>query len=180
MDAPFIKVVDYGDVMGKPEAAITDVLKKAFDDAYKSPKSVLILDDVGALIHFAKHGTRYNLAALLTLKHLLHKAPPPGKEMVVICTADAYVTDTLELSKSFSKTTSVPMLTRDEAVFVLQDCGLCDSQQLLQGAVALLPEATHFDASISRLAILLRACTVDGRLDLDTMERWVETLNAAY
>lgn len=180
MDAPFIKVIDYGDVMGKPEAAINDVLKKAFDDAYKSSKSVLILDDIGALIHFAKHGTRYNLAALLTLKHLLHKAPPPGKEMVVICTADLYVTSTLELGKAFSKVVNVPMLTRDEAEFVLQDCGLCDSPELLCGAKALLPAANVFNASITRLAILLRACTVDGRLDLKVMERWADTLDATY
>lgn len=171
-DFPFVKVVDFFAIMGKAESAAVDVLKKAFDDAYKSPLSVLILDDVAKLVHFAKHGPRYSLLLLHTLQSLLKQRPPPGKRSVVICTADTTVAKTLDLRDSVARAVTLPTLTRDEAAAALKGSGLIKDRGLLEQAMDILPRAARFDASVRTLTTsLLSSCTT-GQLDLSTWQQW--------
>jgi len=169
---PFVKLIDFFAVMGKPEAAAADVLKKAFDDASKSPLSILILDDLGKLLQYAKHGPRYSLLLLHTLQSLLKQRPPEGKRLVIIATADSDVAHTLDLADSFSHIMRMPTLTRDEAAHVLQTCGMVSDRSQLEEAVRALPDASSFDATIRALTASLLNSSPGGVLALALWEQW--------
>ena len=170
---PFVKVVDFFSVMGKHESAAADVLKKAFDDASKSPVSALILDDVAKLLQYARHGPRYSLLLLHTLQSLLKQRPPEGKRMVIIATADPSVTRTLDLRDSFGCVVRMASLTRDEAATAMGSSGMVADPELLRAAVARLPPAASFDASIRSLTFSLLKSSPGGSLDLRAWEQWV-------
>lgn len=172
LDFPFVKVVDFFAIMGKAETAAIDILKKAFDDAAKSPLSVLILDDVAKLVHFAKHGPRYSLLLVHTLQSLLKQRTKPGKQILVIATADTTVARTLDLADSFARVVTLPTLTRDEAAAVIGNSGLVRDRSALQQAVALLPPAARFDASVRSLTVSLLSSSSGGGLDLEAWHDW--------
>lgn len=170
---PFVKIVDFFAVMGKHESAAADVLKKAFDDASKSPLSALILDDVGKLLQYARHGPRYSLLLLHTLQSLLKQRPPEGKRMVIMATADPSVTRTLDLRDSFGSVLRMATLTRDEAAAAMQSSGMMPDRELLRAAVSMLPPPASFDASIRSLTFSLLKSSPGGMLDLKQWEQWV-------
>ena len=173
-DFPFVKVVDFFAIMGKPETAAIDILKKAFDDAYKSPLSVLILDDVAKLVHFAKHGPRYSLLLLHTLESLLKQRPPNGKRCVVIATAGTAVARTLDLRDSFSNVVTLLPLSRGEAAAALEASGLVGDRATLKQAMAAMPDDAHFDNTLSVRTLttaLLSSCPA-GTLDLRVWQQW--------
>jgi hypothetical protein len=169
---PFIKLIDFFAIMGKPETGAIDVLKKAFDDATKSPLSVLILDDLAKLVHFAKHGPRYSLLLLHTLQSLLKQRLPEGKRMVVIATADTLVSRTLDLPDSFSRVVTLPALTRDEAAAAIRASGLVRDQGTLEQVVSMLPPAARFDASIRTVTSSLLSSNTDKGISTRLWQSW--------
>jgi vesicle-fusing ATPase len=56
---PFIKIISPENMVGYTETAKCAMIKKTFDDAYKSPLSVVLVDNIerllGALTSFVNH-----------------------------------------------------------------------------------------------------------------------------
>jgi vesicle-fusing ATPase len=74
---PFIKLVTPSDLVGyRDEFAKKDYIHKAFADAYKSPASVLILDDFERLIGWNPIGPRFSNVMLEALTTLIVSKPP--------------------------------------------------------------------------------------------------------
>ena len=74
---PFIKLVTPADLVGyRDEFAKKDYVHKAFADAYKSPASVLILDDFERLIGWNPIGPRFSNVMLEALTTLIVSKPP--------------------------------------------------------------------------------------------------------
>lgn len=76
-DFPFIKLVTPQALVGfRDEVGKKDYLHKVFTDAYKSPMSILILDNIERLIEWNPVGPRLSNTILQALLTLL-QAPPP-------------------------------------------------------------------------------------------------------
>jgi vesicle-fusing ATPase len=76
-DFPFIKLVTPQALVGfRDEVGKKDYLHKVFTDAYKSPLSILILDNIERLIEWNPVGPRLSNTILQALLTLL-QAPPP-------------------------------------------------------------------------------------------------------
>lgn len=73
---PFIKMVRPVDVMGMNELAKIQYLQKAFTDAYKSPLSAIILDNIEVFIDWSPVGPRFSAGVLSALKALMQNPPP--------------------------------------------------------------------------------------------------------
>jgi vesicle-fusing ATPase len=74
---PFIKMVTPADLVGfRDDFAKKDHVHKAFADAYKSPSSVLILDDFERLIGWNPIGPRFSNTMLEALTTLIVSKPP--------------------------------------------------------------------------------------------------------
>ena len=74
---PFVKMVTPANLAGyRDEFAKKDYLHKAFTDAYKSPSSILILDNFEQLIGWNPIGPRFSMTMLEILTTLIATEPP--------------------------------------------------------------------------------------------------------
>lgn len=73
---PFVKVLSPGDLVGMGENSKCQVLKKTFDDAYKSQLSCVVIDDVEKLMDYNPIGPRFSNVIAQALMVLFKKLPP--------------------------------------------------------------------------------------------------------
>jgi vesicle-fusing ATPase len=100
--------------------ALAGSISAAFADAYKSQRSVLVLDDLERLIGYSPVGPAYSNAALQALLVLLRRPPPHGRRMLVLGTSsNPDAMDALGISAAFGATVQVPPLEGTEVVAAL-------------------------------------------------------------
>ena len=148
---PFAKVVSAESMVGFSEAAKCAAIAKVFDDAYKSPLSVVVLDEIERLLEFVAIGPRFSNAVLQTLLVLLKKAPPAGRRLFVIGTTSVgSVMEEMDVAQTFNVALHVPVLSREEMRTVLGQLGAFAGQDL-EAAVLEVGEGVP----IKRLLLLL-------------------------
>jgi vesicle-fusing ATPase len=81
---PFVKLISPENFVGYSEAGKVSQIVKIFEDAYKSPLSLIILDDIERLIEFIHIGPRFSNAILQTLLVLIKKKPPNTDRKLMI------------------------------------------------------------------------------------------------
>eukprot|EP01012_Entosiphon_sulcatum_P047821 TRINITY_DN653_c0_g1_i1.p1 TRINITY_DN653_c0_g1~~TRINITY_DN653_c0_g1_i1.p1 ORF type:complete len:779 (+),score=221.41 TRINITY_DN653_c0_g1_i1:49-2337(+) len=127
---PYVKVVTGESLVGYSEIAKCNILRKVFDDAYKSPFSVIVLDDLERLIGYVHVGQQFSNSILQTLLVLIKKAPPKShkagvsaeeerthyeqtkKLLVVGTTSSLDILQSLELTNVFTAELHVPSLAK--------------------------------------------------------------------
>nr|CCC89325.1 unnamed protein product [Trypanosoma congolense IL3000] len=126
---PYVRVISNEDMVGYGEAQKVSIIRKAFDDAYKSPFSTIILDDIERIIEFSLMGGRYSNAILQALLVLIKRPPPNERKLLVIATTSmGEVMDTLELTSCFSLKLHVPCAPPSALEVIAEKMGLqwCD------------------------------------------------------
>ena len=79
-------------------------ITKVFEDAYRSPQSLIILDDIERLLEYVAIGPRFSNIILQTLLVLIKKVPTPGHKLVVIgTTSQGDVVESMGLSESLGE-----------------------------------------------------------------------------
>lgn len=150
--APFIKVVSAEAMVGYSEAAKCSQISRVFDDAYKSPFSVIVLDDIERLLEYVGIGPRFSNTVLQTLLVLVKRQPPQGRRLLVIgTTSSGSVLQEMELAETFNVALHVPALMRDEIKAVLEHVGAFKPGVELDAAVQELQGLTP----IKKLLLLL-------------------------
>jgi vesicle-fusing ATPase len=88
------------------------MIHKVFMDSYKSPLSLIIIDDLERIIDYVPTGPRFSNTVLQTLLVLLKKIPPDeGRRLMVIATTSAaHLMEELGLTAAFGVAQPVPML----------------------------------------------------------------------
>ncbi|GLI63735.1 hypothetical protein VaNZ11_006800 [Volvox africanus] len=141
-DFPLCKVVSSESMAGFSEQAKANQIIKAFDDAYKSPLSVIILDEIERLIEYVATGPRFSNAVLQVLLVLTKRMPPQGHKLLIIGTTSMRdVMESMGVNEVFNVSLHVPALRMDEMVKVLR--------QLDCFSVADIPEAVNLLTTIS-------------------------------
>jgi vesicle-fusing ATPase len=107
---PFVKMITPSDLVGyRDDFAKKDYIHKAFTDAYKSPASILILDDFERLIGWNPIGPRFSNTMLEALTTLIVSRPPKDHRLLVfVTTSKASVLKMLEIDGDFAKKVAVP------------------------------------------------------------------------
>jgi len=110
---PFVRRISPENYVGFSEMAKLKAIAKVFEDAYKSPLSVIVLDDLERLMEYVRLGPRFSNAVLQGLFALLKKQPPKiGRKLLVIGTSsDRGFLEDSELLGAFSVALNVPTLT---------------------------------------------------------------------
>lgn len=85
-DLPFVKVCSPESMIGFSEMAKVQYIRKIFEDAYKSPLSIILLDDIERIIDYVAIGPRFSNNVLQCLLILLKRSPPMGRRLLVIGT----------------------------------------------------------------------------------------------
>lgn len=91
------------------ESGKKDYLHKVFTDAYKSPLSLLILDNIERLIEWNPVGPRMSNVMVQALMTLLKAPPPKGHRLLIIATTSRRsVLDQIDMTESFDRQIAVP------------------------------------------------------------------------
>ncbi|KAF4619220.1 hypothetical protein D9613_004974 [Agrocybe pediades] len=140
---PFIKLISPDNMVGFSEAQKVSAITKVFTDSYKSPLSVVVVDDIERLIDWTPMGARFSNSVLQTLLVLFKRRPPKGRRLLIIATSSLrpMLTD-LGLSETFDSELRVPPITSLRALeHVVQEVELFPSDQHRKRAMRMLEEA---------------------------------------
>ncbi|KAF9696834.1 hypothetical protein EKO04_005579 [Ascochyta lentis] len=142
-DFPFIKLVSPEDMVGFSEMQKVQQLDKVFRDAYKSPLSVIVIDNIEMLVDWVPIGPRFSNTVLVALKVLLEKQPPKDRRLLIFATTtERSVLTQLDLFSRFDAEIAVPNVnTQAELAHVLQESGAFSDRDQ-QRAVSEIQEIT--------------------------------------
>ncbi|KAG9045474.1 transport between ER and Golgi ATPase protein [Tulasnella sp. UAMH 9824] len=140
---PFIKLVSPESMVGMSEAGKIAAIHKVFADSYKSPLSVIVVDNIERLLEWVPIGPRFSNGVLQTLMVLLARRPPKGRRLLIIATTGirSVVTDT-QMSEIFDSQIRVPPVgTLSSIETILKEVELFQSSNHLKRAIQMLGEA---------------------------------------
>ncbi|KAF2688014.1 AAA-domain-containing protein [Lentithecium fluviatile CBS 122367] len=140
---PFIKLISPEDMVGFSEMQKVQQLDKTFRDAYKSPLSIIVIDNIELLVDWVPIGPRFSNSVLVALKVLLGKQPPKDRRLLVFATTtERSVLQQLDLFSRFDADIAVPNVnSQAELASVLQHSGaFSESDQ--QRAIGEIQEIT--------------------------------------
>ncbi len=118
---PYIKIISPDNLVKLLENGKAQEIMNIFENAYKSPLSIIIVDNIERLIEYIKIGPRFSNLILQTLLVYISKAPTNrnNKIMIIGTTSNADRMDDLELVRSFNYRIKVPTLSYNEVSNVL-------------------------------------------------------------
>ena len=110
---PFVKMITPEDFVGYSEAGKRDKIVKIFDDAYKSPLSLIVLDDIERLIEFIHIGPRFSNHLLQALLVLIKKKPsnPERKLFILGTTSIKDILEQLDVVDWFNANIKLPLVS---------------------------------------------------------------------
>ncbi|KAG0566788.1 hypothetical protein KC19_7G089800 [Ceratodon purpureus] len=118
-----IETVSAETMVGLQESTKVSRIVEVFEDAYKSPFSIIILDDIERLIEYVPIGPRrFSNLILQTLLVLVKRNPPKGKKLLVIGTTscERAIVEDMGFLKAFNVHFEVPTLKPTDMVEVLK------------------------------------------------------------
>lgn len=117
---PFVRLISPEQFVGYSEPAKCAALARVFDDAHKSPLSVVVLDNIERMIEYAPIGPRFSNVLLQTLLVLVKSMPPPGRRLLILATTgDIDVMEQLSVRTAFNATLStLPLNVKEVAAVV--------------------------------------------------------------
>merc|ERR1711920_388163 len=115
-DFPFVRRIAAENYVGYSEQAKVNAIAKIFEDAYKSPLSLVVLDDLERLMDYVRVGPRFNNLVLQAMFALVKKQPPKtGRRLLVIgTTSEPGFLEEVDLLRVFNAAITVPLLSAAE------------------------------------------------------------------
>lgn len=109
---PFVRMVSADEMIGYSDISKCTMIHKAFLDSYKSPLSMIFLDDLERIIDYVPIGPRFSNTVLQTLLVLLKKVPPDdGRRLLIVGTTSCpHMLEDLGLTQAFGVQQSIPLL----------------------------------------------------------------------
>ncbi|KAL3596410.1 hypothetical protein D5086_008047 [Populus alba] len=149
-DFPYVKIISAETMIGLHESTKCAQIVKVFEDAYKSPLSIIILDDIERLLEYVAIGPRFSNIISQTLMVLLKRLPPKGKKLLVLgTTSEVSFLDSVGICDAFSVTYHLPTLKADDAKKVLEQLNVFAEDDVSDAAEALN------DMTIKKLYMLI-------------------------
>lgn len=137
-------------MIGLQESTKCARIVKVFEDAYKSPLSIIILDDIERLLEYVAIGPRFSNIISQTLMVLLKRLPPKGKKLLVLgTTSEVSFLDSVGICDAFSVTYLLPTLKAEDAKKVLKQLNVFAEDDISAAAEAL------DDMTIKKLYMLI-------------------------
>ncbi|KAF3491200.1 vesicle-fusing ATPase [Arthroderma uncinatum] len=119
---PFVKLISPEDMVGYSEMSKVQHMNKVFMDAYKSPTSVVVIDNIERIIDWVPIGPRFSNSVLQAVMVLLRKQPPKGRRLLVLATStERSILKQLDVFTSFNSDIPIPNInTYEELAYILQ------------------------------------------------------------
>ena len=119
-NVPFIRMISADSLIGLSEQQKCLRINEIFVDSYKSPLSIIFIDEIERIIEFSPIGPRFSNTVLQTILVLIRKVPPtPSSRLLIIMTTAVH--DSLNmlinnLDTQFSLSVECPELETDEEI----------------------------------------------------------------
>lgn len=115
---PFVKMITPEDFVGYSESGKLAKIAKIFDDAYKSPLSLIVLDDIERLIEFIHIGPRFSNHLLQALLVLIKKKPPhkDRKLFILGTTSIKTILEELDIVDCFNINIKLPLVDKPSEI----------------------------------------------------------------
>jgi vesicle-fusing ATPase len=112
---PFVKMVTAADLIARPSAAgKINLIQTVFEDAYKTPLAIVVLDDLENIIEYVRMGNSYNPSILNALRVLCNQQPPvDGRRLLVLATTSEPGC-MRDLGLHFQRIVSIPCIERKD------------------------------------------------------------------
>ncbi|KAL9577490.1 MAG: hypothetical protein Q9212_006328 [Teloschistes hypoglaucus] len=122
---PLIKLCSPDDMIGFNEAMKIGHMQRIFDNAYKSPLGVVLLDNIERIVEWVPIGPRFSNPILQALMVLLKKNPPEGRRLLVLATtSEKSVLQQLDIYTAFDADIPVPNVgSYQELLTIMQQSG---------------------------------------------------------
>jgi len=174
---PFVKMLSAESMVGWSESSKTQQLARYFEDAYKSPLSIILLDDIERLLEYVSIGPRFSNVVLQALLVLLKRTPPEGHKLLVIgTTSEARVLDEMSISAVFNVVMNVPVLDTEDTTRVLTAIEAFASDEEVHSAVALLDSEMPIKKLLMLVEMARQGAGSHGGKDKLTFERFLECM----
>jgi vesicle-fusing ATPase len=124
---PYMKVINPESYLGFNESSKCSSIAKIFEDAYKSPLSLIIIDNIERLLEYVPIGPRFSNQVLQTLLVVLKRIPPvEGRKLMVIATTSSLsILRDMEMKQAFKHVHRVSQLTKAPHVLkVMEQMGI--------------------------------------------------------
>jgi len=133
---PLVRVVSPEDYVGLPEQNKVNKLVKAFEDAYKSNLSLIILDDIERFLDYISFGHRFSNVVLQTLFVLLKQRPTNGhKVMIIGTTTEPEIMSQMGFDHFFTASFTLPVVSGGgELKVALEELGFSGSTSSIPDA----------------------------------------------
>ncbi|KAK9467691.1 P-loop containing nucleoside triphosphate hydrolase protein, partial [Lipomyces arxii] len=187
-DFPFIKLISPESMVGYSEAAKVAAISKTFNDAYKSPLNVVVVDGIERLVDWVPIGPRFSNAVLQTLMVLLRKQPPKGRRLLILATTrERSVLQQMDILESFDVEIGVPNVsTSHELAYILAEADIFgkDQTQNAKGQerinkivqdIATESRTTSVGVGIKQILLTVESAKQDPSFD----DRFVELMSRA-
>jgi vesicle-fusing ATPase len=118
---PFVKMIKAEQFIGLPESQKVEKLRKVFDDASKTPLSLIVLDDIERLLSYVRLGARFSNDVLQALLVLLKQIPSERARRIMIIGTTSCMNDLdgLGIKEAFNVTLDVPNVEPEEITNVM-------------------------------------------------------------
>eukprot|EP00419_Tripos_fusus_P004649 CAMPEP_0172674052 /NCGR_PEP_ID=MMETSP1074-20121228/12523_1 /TAXON_ID=2916 /ORGANISM="Ceratium fusus, Strain PA161109" /LENGTH=731 /DNA_ID=CAMNT_0013491435 /DNA_START=37 /DNA_END=2232 /DNA_ORIENTATION=- len=115
-DYPFVRRITAENYVGYSEQAKVNAIAKIFEDAYKSPLSFIVLDDLERIMDYVRVGPRFGNVVLQALFAMLKRQPPKEHHrlLVIGTSSEPGFLEEVELFRAFNVAIRVPMLSAPE------------------------------------------------------------------
>jgi len=114
---PFVKMISPNKFVGMTELQKANAIGTIFESAYKTPLSIIILDNLERLLEYVPIGPRFANHVLQAIMVLVNRTPPKNSSVFIVATcSSARVLRDLSLTGAFNVQVSVPQLTHPEQV----------------------------------------------------------------
>jgi vesicle-fusing ATPase len=91
-----------------------------FNDAYKSPFSVIVVDSIERILDWVNIGPRFSNSVLQTLLVLLKKPPPKDRKLLILgTTSQKHVLEQMDMMEGFNSDIYVPNITAYPSVGIV-------------------------------------------------------------
>ncbi|KAL9122614.1 MAG: hypothetical protein Q9187_000828 [Circinaria calcarea] len=174
---PFIKLCSPNNMVGFSEPMKIEYLRKTFDDAYKSPLSVVLIDNIERILEWVPIGPRFSNSVLQALMVLFKKQPPKGRRLLILATTtERSVLQQLDLFTSFDSDIAVPNVSsHEELAHILRRSGAFEDPERAISELRSLTKSKSVGVGIKKILLGIET----AKQDRDMVGRFVNVIARA-
>jgi vesicle-fusing ATPase len=174
---PFVRMISADEMIGYSEISKCQTIHRAFLDSYKSPLSLIFLDDIERIIDYVHIGPRFSNLVLQTLLVLLKKIPPDeGRRLFIVGTTSVpHLLEDLGLVQAFSIVQNITPLNDPEQIMRVLEASAHLSESDASGIARAISKPIGIK-QLLMVAEMSKQGSSDGSVDVNTFLECLHTV----